>query len=355
MRHHLLIMTLLGVVIFQSPLFAAPSLLGGSSLDKKPIVVNNRILAKVHGKAISVIDVQKKLDVIFYRHFPDLVANPAMRLQFYQVNWRPVLNDLIDKELVLFDARESKIDVTKGDVRQEMEQLFGPNIVSNLDRIGISYEDAREMVEGDLLIRRMMAIRVNIKAQRRVGPRDLRKAYEEYIQTNKRPTEWAYQVITVRHSNTEKGTAAANILHDVLVKNQESIEELAKNYQSISGIDPDIKVTFSEVYNQDENTVSTAYKEILESLHPNSYSDPIAQQSRAKNETVQRIFYVKSMTPGGVVPFAEIENNLNNKLIGEAVSVETDAYLNKLRKDAGLTKENLQQIVPADFQPFVLK
>ena len=220
---------------------------------------------------------------------------------------------------------------------------------------GISYEEAREMVEGDLLLRRMMGVRVNIKAQQRIGPRELRRAYEEYAESNKRPTEWVFQVITIRNSNAEKGAAAANILRNILVGKQETIEELAKHYQDISAIDSNTKVSFSEEYRQNENDVSEAYQETLKTMKPDSFSQPIAQQSRGKNETVHRIFYLKTTTPGGMIPFAEVETELQNKLIGEAINAETEIYLNRLRKQSGLTKENMAQTIPADFQPFVLK
>lgn len=345
------------VGLLASPLAAAgPSLLGGGPNDeKRGVSVNNRILAKVHGKVISVIDVQKKLDVIFYRRFPEYASMPSMRYQFYQINWRPVLSDLIDKELILYDAKEAKIEVTRGDVRQEMEQLFGPNIVANLDQIGLNIEDAREMTEGDLRLRRMMGLRVNVKAQQRVGPAAVRKAYEEFAQSNKRPTEWVYQVISVRNADPVKGLAAATLLRDQLVSNKETIEQLAKDYQNIEGLDPFTKVSFSEEYRHTENDASEAYKDILQAMESNSYSQPIAQQSRAKDETIHRIFFLREMTPGGNIPFAQVEGALYDKLIGDAVIAETEAYLTRLRKQAGVTKESLDQLVPPDFEPFLLK
>ncbi|MBA3815063.1 MAG: SurA N-terminal domain-containing protein, partial [Parachlamydiaceae bacterium] len=97
------------------------------------IVVNNRILAKVNGKAISVMDLMKKMDLLFYRQFPQYISSAQARYQFYQANWKHLLEEIIDKELILADAQDAKIPISAGDVRQEMEVLFGPNIISNLD------------------------------------------------------------------------------------------------------------------------------------------------------------------------------------------------------------------------------
>src|SRR5205085_3839907 len=96
--------------------------------DDKRIIVNNRILAKVNGKALSVYDIMKKMDLLFYRAFPEYTSSTVARFQFYEMNWQAVLRDLIDKELIIADADENKVEVSSGDVRQEMETLFGPNI-----------------------------------------------------------------------------------------------------------------------------------------------------------------------------------------------------------------------------------
>lgn len=345
---------LLGLLPLGSDLLAAPLMLGTSGDQRRAVIVDNRILAKVHGKAISVIDVQKKMDVMFHRRFPEYASLPAMRLQFYLVNWRHMLSDLIDKELVLSDAKESKLEVTKGEVRKEIELMFGPNVMANLDAVGLTYDEAREMVEGDLLIRRMMGMRVNMKANQRVSPKEIRRAYEDYAVNNKRPTEWVYRIITVRHPDEEEGQRAADLLRNQLTGNRTSIDALAQNYQKLEALDPDVKVTFSEEMHHKDSEISETYRETLSNLRAGAYSQPIAQVSR-KGETVQRIFYLKEVMPGGVVPLAEVEGKLQDKLLGEAVAAETEAYLGRLRKQAGLTKDQLEQLVPTEFQPFSLK
>ena len=45
--------------------------------DKLELVVNNQILAKVNGKPISVIDIMKKMDLLFYRRFPQYTSSKA--------------------------------------------------------------------------------------------------------------------------------------------------------------------------------------------------------------------------------------------------------------------------------------
>src|ERR1700733_15248143 len=71
------------------------------SSQEPQIVVNNRIIAKINGKPISVMDLMKKMDILFYRQYPQYASLVMARYQFYQANWSYVLSEMIDKELIL--------------------------------------------------------------------------------------------------------------------------------------------------------------------------------------------------------------------------------------------------------------
>src|ERR1700738_2776124 len=157
MRKWLLL--LLGI-LFPALLPTLSAVGSGSSLvplqnQGERIFVNNRILAKINGKPISVVDVMKKMDLLFYKRYPQYTSIPAARFQFYQLHWQYVLNELIDKELVMADAADNKLPLTPGDIRQEMEEWFGPNIIVNLDQAGLTFDEAWKLVEEDLILQRM--------------------------------------------------------------------------------------------------------------------------------------------------------------------------------------------------------
>lgn len=318
------------------------------------IIVNNRILAKVNEKAISVVDLMKKLDVLFYREFPQYTSSTVARFQFYQANWKGVLQELIDKELILADAEENKLPISSGDVRQEMEHLFGPNIIANLDKIGLSFEDAWKIVLGDITIRRMMYLRVNSKATRQVTPQDVLQAYEEHIKPIVRPDEWTYQVISIRSKNEENGAIAANLAYDLIAEGKTPITELSKAIiQLPDGTNAQISV--SDEFHHVDKEVSESYKASLSELSNNSFSRPIAQKSRLDKSTVFRIFYLKEHLIAAPISLQESENRVKDKLIEIAAAKESDKYLNKLRKHFDIKADDIKQITAGDFQPFLLK
>ncbi len=79
-----------------------------SSFEKnQKIVIQNSILTQVNGTPISVIDLKKKMDLVFHQNYPQLEDSTAARYQFYQTSWRHVLSEMIDHQLILADAKDS--------------------------------------------------------------------------------------------------------------------------------------------------------------------------------------------------------------------------------------------------------
>lgn len=312
------------------------------------VVVNNRILAKVNGKAISVMDLMKKMDILFYREFPQYTSFPEARFQFYQSNWQHILQEIIDKELIVADAEENKLPVSSGDVRQEMEHLFGPNIIGNLDKIGMTFDEAWKIIQGDILIHRMLYIRVNSKAMREVTPKDVYAFYEEYAKDNIQLNQWDYQVITIRDKDPENGAIVANLAYELLTNEGVKLVDLPNELKKLS-IATSSQISISEPYHHTEKEVSTSYKQILEKMDPQNYSLPISQKSK-DNSTVFRLFFLESSTPGGAPPFRQVENKLKEKLIEKEASGKAKAYMEKLHKHF-----DVQLMIPEGFEPFELR
>lgn len=319
------------------------------------LVVNNRILAKVNEKAISVVDVMKKMDVLFYREFPQYTSSVQARYQFYKANWKHILGELVSKELVLADAEENKLPVSNGDVRQEMEALFGPNIITNLDKINLSYDEAQKIVQGDITIRRMIYVRVNSKVLKQVTPQLVRAAYEEYATNpaNAKPDIWKYIVVSIRGKDTAITAEAANLAYE-LINQQTPLADLSAKIQE-NPLFEKTQINVSEEYNLEEKDISAAYKEVLVKMEPNTHSQPIVQTSRSdKSTSLFRIFVLKDVERGGLSSFSDMEMPIREKLLEEAMAKETDAYLKRLRKHFHVQEDYLTKM-DESFEPFSIK
>lgn len=325
-------------------------------LSQEPkLLINHRILANINGKPISVMDIMKKMDVIFFRQYPQFRESIQARAQFYQTGWKEVLQQLIDKELIVADADEAHLEVSNGDIRQEMETMFGPNIIENLDKISLTFDDAWSIIKDEIVIRRMLYYRVNSKALKKITPQLIHEAYDEFAKNNPRKCEWRYSVISAQDKNSEKSKATSELIHELVTKENVPLEELVDLMQQRGCIPESTRVNVSHEYTVTEGEIAESHKAILAPLTPKTFSLPIAQTSRSDHSTIYRIFYLNEMTPGGSVPFEEVETKLIQHLTEEAIAKETEAYLKKLRHHFRSEKEDFKGMIPPDFQPFVMK
>ena len=132
------------------PLFAPFALFAEMNLyapEEPKLSVQNTILTRVNDNVISVVDVMKKMDLVMHQSYPDLVNSSQARMQFYSMHWKSVFNEMVDNELILADAESREIKLTDGEIREEMERRFGPNVQITLDKIGFSLDDAKNMIK----------------------------------------------------------------------------------------------------------------------------------------------------------------------------------------------------------------
>lgn len=334
---------------------AADPLLRGKREEPK-IFVNNRILAKINGKPITTFDVVKKMDLMFYKQYPEYVSSNEARFQFYSHGWKHILDDLISEELVLADAKESKIEASSGDVRQEMEQQFGPNIIDNLDKAGMTIDEAFKIVQAELIMQRTIGARVHTKALRVVTPIKIRAAYDDYIKDpkNRSLTKWTYLTVTVKDRDIKKTEALSKIVYQ-LIMDGVPLDKLEETLKARKLLGKNGKVTVSNEITQNEKELSEGYKEALTNLEAGMYSQPFAFKSRALKTTVYRILFVKEIVPGGFPTFKELEPKIKQSLLNDAADKETDLYLEKLRQHYHVRQADLKNMIPDDYQPFILK
>src|SRR5688500_2146181 len=100
------------------------------------IIVNNRILVRVNGKSISVLDVMKKMNVALNQYFPQYAKKPDARFEFFSTQWKGVLAQMIDHELILQDAENLGVTIKDTEIREKLQERFDPNVVINLANLG---------------------------------------------------------------------------------------------------------------------------------------------------------------------------------------------------------------------------
>ncbi|MBS0652787.1 MAG: SurA N-terminal domain-containing protein [Verrucomicrobia bacterium] len=324
--------------------------------EAQELIVYNRILAKVNGKTISVIDVMKKMDLFLQRYYPQYTQSKAARFQYYSTQWRDTLAQMIDQELMQADAEHLELKVSDAEVREEMLDRFGPAIIQTLDQIGMTYEEARKMVFAEMVVQRIMWYRVNSKALNSVNPQDIKEGYKKYCESNPALEEWEYQVLSLRSTNQSiselLAKKAADLLHSAANTDLATVSEQIK---AASTDENPVTINLSPDLKADEKSIAQSHKDVLKTLLPGMFSPPIAQVSRADQSTVYRIFYLKNHSKKEIPPFQKMSDQIKEELLHQAAARENSQYIAKLRERLGYDEKHMMESLPPDFQPFALR
>ena len=326
------------------------SFLTSPSLEGK-LSMQNRVLMRVGEKTITAYDVMQKMTFFLQKNYPEQATSPMARSQFFISNWRDVLIEMINQELILADALHLEIKISDKEVREELLARFGPNVMQTLDKIGIPFEKAKQLTHNDMAIERMTWYRVHSKAHELITPKHIKLAYKEYLASNPATNELEYQVLSIRSQDRKAAQALADKAFTLLKEKKAPFSSLATQLPEVM----DVSVSISDSYHVKESELSKTHKNVLTTLTPGSISTPSSQVSRFDNSEVFRIFYLKSENKTNPRTFEEMENELRQQLFSKAVGIKTDEYVAKLRKQYGYDDKNLEEIVPENFQPFSIQ
>lgn len=323
------------------------------------IALNNRVLACPNNHPISVLDLMRKLDMIFLRQYPELVHSVAARCQFYQAVWRTVLDDLINHELILADAEERELKVSDGEIHQDLELTFGPDVVQTLDQLGLTYDEAREIVRKEIIVQRMQGHMVHARAYNTVNPAMVAAAYEEVASQAAGQDEWLYRVLSIRHPDQQKALTAAQAAQELINSAQPvDLQDIAKQLEKkrkTGEIDARTQIAVSALETRTLNSLASSYREIIETLQKGQVSEPVGQISRVDRCMAYRLFHLIDFIPKVPPHFREVEEELHNRLVHEISRQEREKYVGRLRQKYGVSQEYLAQMIPQDFQPFSLR
>lgn len=348
-------------------LLAALHLSANPSMEQEPhLIIQNRILAKVHNSTISVLDVVKHMEVFLNKHYPEYANSLPAKYQYFSAKWKENLMQMIDEQLILADADKMELKVTDSEVRETLFGKFGPNVMATLDKLGITYEEARSMIHSELTVQRMTWFKVHSKALASVNIPDVKTAYVNYREKNPLKEHWEYQILSIKAENEE---IAKNIAEEALKLSQNSTDlskisqELGKQVNALLEIPeespPPFTLTLSEPVKAEDKNLSLTYKEILKTLSAGSISEPIKQTTKngaaGEQNSVYRIFHLIGHTKTPTPTFRSMQDKLHDKLIQEAIEKESRYYISKLRERYGFDAKNLEENIPTGFQPFSLQ
>lgn len=323
------------------------------SADK--IVVNNRVLAICNGKPLSVIDVMKKMDIIYYQRGQSSLQSIVSRFEFYKGTWKDMLFDMIDRELVLLDAEEKKLEVSSGDVREELEEIFGPDVMINLDNAGVTYDEAWKIIKTDITIRRMLHYQVRGRIYQQITAEQVRNYYDAFVESRKNEKECTWRAVSIKAVDKEMAVKLAGIAHELLVQEKVPLDKLSDAMQQHEAWQNNVSVSVTPSFTQKREELTDALQALFSSLQENSYSQPLVQVSRQDQAPVVRIYYLQEYKAEVLPTLQEIGSDLRESMANEMIEAKTEEYFQTLRQRYHVSKEHIDQELPSQFQPFEMR
>lgn len=320
------------------------------AMSEPHLVINNRPLAKVNGRVISLYDVVKKMDLFLFDYYRDHQLSAPERYYFYMGRWQETLEEMVADELTLLDAAQREITIPDGEVREEMEKRFGPHTMTNLARVGLLYEEARTWVRNELIVSQMIGMRVHSKAFQHTTPQTIKEAYQAYATNNPPEDLWTYRVLSLRGNNEKQCAEVAKKAYELLHEKGKSLQEAAAEVE-----EEGVAIQLSDDYKGSTKTLSKEHFQALEKLETRSYSAPLQQTSRSdKSATIFRIFYVEEHDKRLPTPFEAMHDELKQQLLIKRVEQEKKEYINRLKKQFGYDKHPAIFPLSEDYRPFAL-
>ncbi|WP_194844121.1 peptidylprolyl isomerase [Candidatus Clavichlamydia salmonicola] len=307
------------------------------------LMVHNRTLFHSGKRVITAIDVMRKMDLIFYQNFPNMLNSKFARYRFYNAMWRTITDSLIDEVLIVSDAEEKKITVNDSEIKEELERIFGLNVVNEADMLGMTLEDVTDLIKKDLLVQKMLNMIVRSRAMMEINPQALKDQYRQLVDSYSNKEEWVYAIVSLRGYDKTEVFAAAKKIHDFLSSGKEEF-----SYDNLKSLVSSLPVilTCSEEYVRNEQDLSDAHKKILLKMTKGTYSDPVWLKDAF------RIFYFKDIKKETPPQFNVVKDELQAMISREAVLRLDTAYREKLRMENGCTVSYMKEIMPDDCNLF---
>lgn len=318
--------------------------------EENKIVVNNVVLARIHGKTITLLDAVKKMDLVMMRFYPETFASSKERCTFYKSQWKSMVVELINQELIVQAAEVLQIPVSQGDVRQELEEMFGPQVMINIERAGLTYSEAWDMVKTDIIIRRMMHWQIASHVQTEVRPDDIRKSYDEYLTDGKSRAQYSYRMSTFKGDEVAKLEPIAKEAYELIAS--------GKNLSDLEGILKDkleaqkITLSISDLIEQDAEEMAETVLATVGNLEEGKASAPQVQRGRVSGVPCMRMYVLEKKNISPPKSFEEMSENLRQTIMEERYAQQSAGYFSKLRKDFNVDIDSIFAALPANFAPF---
>lgn len=317
----------------------------GAVESHREISAEMRPLVRVRDSVITVVDVMKKMDLVFYQQYPQFRTSTEKRLEFYQNSWRQALQDLVERKVIMVFADENKMEVGHGDIREEMEVTFGPNVLLKLYEAGVSSDDAYDMIRQDVMMRRILQFYVRMPAIATITPQKIKARFLEKYSNTTKGDKLSWQILSVRAPDAINAKKHLLQIIESLNAKEMTVGEAKKS------LPEGLELLQSPLYVTEVEQLAPSMKTTLEAATFNVWTMPYPGKESKKDWAKWSSYLVTSRTPGDKVPMSLVENEIVEELMLPLFDEKRKSFMDGLIQKFDVSY-CLSQKEMDDFHPF---
>jgi parvulin-like peptidyl-prolyl isomerase len=302
----------------------------GLALD---IRVVEEIVAKVNGDIITRGDIARTRQTLEAQLKQEGLTGAALDKAIKERE-KDGLREQIDQLLLVQHGKDMNINVD-GEVTKRIAQIQLDSKIADQDKFhdyirektGMSFEDFKAQIKNSLLTQRVIGQEVSSKIN--VPRSDLEKYYEEHKKDFVREEQVFLReiLISIEGKTPEQAAQAEKRAKELVVRARkgEKFGELAKQYS-----DAETKENFGELPPYKRGQLRKEIEDVVFKEKKGYVTDPIRMPNGFE------ILKVEERYAAGQAPFAEVENEITERLYMPRMEPKVRELLTKLREDAFL-------------------
>lgn len=297
------------------------------------------VVAEVNDEVITQHDVEIVISGVFRQLEKRYEGEDLEEKKGESFRW--VVENLVERRLLVQAAEERGIEVAEEDVDARMEGLAERAggwavLLDMLAKAGISFEERSRQVREGLMVRRLLSLEVLPRVY--ASPSDVRRYYEEHREEFREPSKYNIRQIIVWRSRYATAEEAKKKLETIREKLAEGADfaEIARRYSD----GPHAKGGGDWGFVSPGDLVGELGG-ILRGMRAEEVKGPV--------ETRVGFHFVKlvGMKDPVLRPFADVQGEIENALRKHEYSLESEKYIKDLRRK-GFVKVYTQTPVSAE-------
>ena len=306
--------------------FGYPLILNSTSAE-----IVDRIVAVVNDDVITLTELNSSLKP-YAEKIRSLGYPPEKEQQLLFKVRKDMLDHLIDQKIEDQEIKRSKVEISEEQIDKTIEQIKETNYLTDeklraaLAQDGMTMEEYREKIKGQLLRTRLVNLKVKSKIV--ITKEDIKAYYEKHIDEFGGKPKYHIRNIILKvplFTDTEKKLEIKTKMDEILekLKSGESFEALAAKYSESPAASDG-----GDLGEFEFGSLSPQLQKAIEKIKPGEFT-PVLD-----TDLGYQIFFLENIVSAKGKTLEQVTPEIESKLYNETIDKKYGAWIGELRKQS---------------------